>query len=36
MIPKPNEEEGLGIGWPMTKPDNDKLKALLEELKAKM
>jgi hypothetical protein len=36
MIPKPNQEEGLGIGWPQTKPDQDSLKALLEELKAKM
>jgi hypothetical protein len=36
MIPKPNQEEGLGIGWPATKPDQASLKALFEELKAKM
>ena len=36
MIPKPNPEEGLGIGWPMQATDMDKLKALHEELKAKM
>lgn len=36
MIPKPNAEEGLGIGWPMQKPGMDTLKALHEELKAKM
>lgn len=36
MIPKPNAEEGLGIGWPMTKPEQATLKAIFEELKAKM
>ncbi|KAF1817666.1 HIT-like protein [Eremomyces bilateralis CBS 781.70] len=36
MIPKPNEEEGLGIGWPMQEPGTEKLKALGEEIKAKM
>ena len=36
QIPKPNETEGLGIGWPMQATDMDKLKALSEDLKAKM
>ena len=36
MIPKPNEKEGLGIGWPAEQVGMDKLKALHEELKAKM
>ncbi|KAF8250112.1 HIT domain protein [Wilcoxina mikolae CBS 423.85] len=36
MIPKPNEKEGLSVGWPAQKTDMDKLKALLEELKSKM
>jgi hypothetical protein len=36
MIPKPNKEEGLGIGWPATTTDMDKLKALHGEIKAKM
>lgn len=36
MIPKPNAEEGLVIGWPQQKTDMDKLKALCEEIKAKM
>ncbi|KAI9871275.1 MAG: Adenosine 5'-monophosphoramidase [Pleopsidium flavum] len=36
VIPKPNEQEGLGIGWPATKTDMDKLKQLLTEIKAKM
>ncbi|OGE55362.1 hypothetical protein PENARI_c004G02358 [Penicillium arizonense] len=36
MIPKPNEEEGLGIGWPTQATDMDKLKALHEEIKSKM
>jgi hypothetical protein len=36
MIPKPNENEGLGIQWPMQEASKDKLQALLEEIKAKM
>ncbi|KAJ9647162.1 Adenosine 5'-monophosphoramidase [Coniosporium tulheliwenetii] len=36
MIPKPNEKEGLGIGWPAQNADKDKLQKLLEEIKAKM
>ncbi|KAF4267771.1 Adenosine 5'-monophosphoramidase [Aspergillus fumigatus] len=36
MIPKPNETEGLGIGWPSQPTDMDKLKALHEEIKSKM
>ena len=36
MIPKPNEKEGLEIGWPATKTDMEGLKALHADLKAKM
>jgi diadenosine tetraphosphate (Ap4A) HIT family hydrolase len=36
MIPKPNQSEGLGIGWPAQKPDMGELKKLLEEWKSKM
>lgn len=36
MIPKPNEEEGLGISWPQQNPGQEKLKKLAEELKSKM
>ncbi|KOS23372.1 Hit family protein 1 [Escovopsis weberi] len=36
MIPKPNEAEGLGIVWPGTAGDMEKLKALCETIKAKM
>ncbi|KAL7932381.1 HIT-like domain-containing protein [Trichoderma chlorosporum] len=36
MIPKPNETEGLGISWPSAPADMEKLKALCEEIKAKM
>ncbi|KAI9670097.1 MAG: Adenosine 5'-monophosphoramidase [Trizodia sp. TS-e1964] len=36
MIPKPNKEEGLTIGWPMAKTDMDKLRELMEEIKGKM
>nr|POE93202.1 hit family protein 1 [Quercus suber] len=36
VIPKPNEEEGLGIGWPMKSASKDRLQELLEEIKSKM
>ena len=36
MIPKPNEEEGLGIKWPQQSMGKEKLQTLMEELKAKM
>jgi diadenosine tetraphosphate (Ap4A) HIT family hydrolase len=36
MIPKPNAKEGLGIEWPAQATDMDGLKALFEELKAKI
>ncbi|KAL1884146.1 hypothetical protein VTK73DRAFT_6815 [Phialemonium thermophilum] len=36
MIPKPNETEGLGIGWPLKAADMDKLKGYYEEVKSKM
>ncbi|KAL6816049.1 HIT family protein 1 [Trichoderma sp. SZMC 28013] len=36
MIPKPTETEGLGITWDSTPGDMDKLKALCEDIKAKI
>lgn len=36
MIPKPNQEEGLGITWPAKEADKESLKRLMEEIKAKM
>ncbi|KAL7619960.1 Adenosine 5'-monophosphoramidase [Parahypoxylon ruwenzoriense] len=36
MIPKPNEEQGLVVGWPQQKTDMGALKALFEELKPKV
>ncbi|KAI1962138.1 Adenosine 5'-monophosphoramidase [Ophidiomyces ophidiicola] len=36
MIPKPNETEGLTIGWPAKSGDMDSLKQLCEDLKSKM
>ncbi|KAJ9493723.1 Adenosine 5'-monophosphoramidase [Exophiala xenobiotica] len=36
MIPKPNETEGLGIGWPATPTDMEVLKRLHADIKAKM
>jgi len=36
LIPKPNEEEGLGIGWPTKSMDHGELSKLLEDIKSKM
>ncbi|KAF3763795.1 HIT-like protein [Cryphonectria parasitica EP155] len=36
VIPKPNETEGLGVGWPQQKLEMDELKALAEQIKSKM
>ncbi|KAI5842561.1 HIT-like domain-containing protein [Morchella snyderi] len=36
MIPKPNEKEGLTVGWPARETDMDALKALHESIKAKI
>ncbi|KAL4875802.1 HIT-like domain-containing protein [Aspergillus karnatakaensis] len=36
MIPKPNETEGLGIGWPAQESNMDKLKEYYESVKSKM
>lgn len=36
IIPKPNEEEGLGVGWPAKSADKDELKQLADELAAKI
>lgn len=36
LIPKPNEQEGLGITWPTKEADKGELTKLLEEIKSKM
>jgi hypothetical protein len=36
MIPKPNEEQGLTIGWPIQEVSKDELQKLHEELKNKL
>ncbi|KAI5212923.1 HIT-like protein [Aureobasidium subglaciale] len=36
MIPKPNEQEGLGIKWPQQQGNQEKLKKLREEIMSKM
>ncbi|KAI1424254.1 HIT-like domain-containing protein [Xylaria sp. FL1777] len=35
-IPKPNEQEGLGIGWPTKEANMEELSKYLEEVKSKM
>ncbi|GAB7361250.1 hypothetical protein MBLNU230_g1311t1 [Neophaeotheca triangularis] len=36
MIPKPNEQEGLGIGWPQQSGNKEQLQKLCEEIRSKM
>jgi diadenosine tetraphosphate (Ap4A) HIT family hydrolase len=36
VIPKPDEEKGLVVGWPADEADKEELKKLAEELKSKM
>ncbi|RMZ03856.1 hypothetical protein D0864_02871 [Hortaea werneckii] len=36
MIPKPNDQEGLGVGWPQQQGNKDELAKLHEEMKSKM
>lgn len=36
VIPKPNETEGLGIGWPTQQADKSELQKLLDDIKSKM
>ncbi|KAK5070093.1 Adenosine 5'-monophosphoramidase [Lithohypha guttulata] len=36
VIPKPDEQQGLGISWPQQKVEMDELKQLHEQLKSKM
>ena len=36
QIPKPNQQEGLGIGWPAAETNMEKLKTYFNEIKAKM
>ena len=36
VIPKPDEKQGLGIGWPAQETDMEKLMKVFEEVKAKM
>ena len=33
QIPKPNQQEGLGIGWPATEINMEKLKTYFNEVK---
>lgn len=36
IIPKPDGEQGLGVGWPAKDADKADLKTLLEEIKRKL
>jgi diadenosine tetraphosphate (Ap4A) HIT family hydrolase len=36
VIPKPDEESGLTVGWPATTPEKEDLVKLAEEIKSKM
>ena len=36
QIPKPNQQEGLAIGWPASETNMEKLKKYFNEVKANM
>ena len=36
MIPKPNPDEGLGVGWPAKAADQSDLSKLGDEIRSKM
>ncbi|KAK5114744.1 hypothetical protein LTR62_002318 [Meristemomyces frigidus] len=36
MIPKPSEEEGMGINWPMKEGNKERLAKLQEEIRSKI
>ncbi|GAA94359.1 uncharacterized protein L969DRAFT_96501 [Mixia osmundae IAM 14324] len=36
IIPKPNDTEGLGIGWPTQEADKEELKAYCDKVKEKL
>ncbi|CAO1619401.1 unnamed protein product [Parajaminaea phylloscopi] len=36
FIPKPDEKQGLGVGWPATKPEKEELQRIYDELKQKL
>ncbi|KAF5372071.1 hypothetical protein D9758_004988 [Tetrapyrgos nigripes] len=36
VIPKPNEEEGLGVGWPSQTPSKEELQKTCDDLKGKL
>ncbi|KAF2864184.1 Hnt1 cyclin dependent kinase Kin28 interacting protein [Piedraia hortae CBS 480.64] len=36
VIPKPNEKEGLGIGWPAKEANTEDLKTLAEEIRGRL
>ncbi|PPQ63594.1 hypothetical protein CVT24_004454 [Panaeolus cyanescens] len=36
VIPKPNETEGLGVGWPAKPMAKEELQAVFDDLKAKL
>lgn len=36
VIPKPNEAEGLGIGWPSQRMEKEEIERVWEDLKGKL
>jgi hypothetical protein len=36
IIPKPDQEKGLGVGWPAKEANMGELKALVEEIKGRL
>ncbi|KXN82848.1 Hit family protein 1, partial [Leucoagaricus sp. SymC.cos] len=36
VIPKPNDTEGLVIGWPVQKPDKEELQKIFDDIKGRL
>ena len=36
VIPKPNEQQGLGVGWPATQPAKEELAKIHEQIKGRL
>jgi len=36
VIPKPNAEEGLGVGWPSQTLSKEEMQAIFDDLKGKL
>lgn len=36
VIPKPDEKQGLGVGWPATQPEKEQLSKIHKQIKGRL